>query len=250
MIVVVDDRASVADGYVALFRREGVAACVMASRDLHDWLISVSDLDLVAVEAFIVGEVANRSAHCQLISTRTRAVLIATKEVLSLEETLALFSAGVDDVVRKPIHVREILARISAVTRRRNVTAEPICLGEIRVFGDGRDPVVGGEVLPLPRRERRILEFLLSKASCRVSKAQIFHCVYGLFDDHIDENVIESHISKLRKRLRQRLGYDPIDSKRFLGYRLVVKSVERVKSAEREDASFTQADYDLPVTQH
>lgn len=250
MIVVLDDRAGVAEGYVALFRREGVAAYAMATRDLPDWLISVSDSDLVAVEAFIVGEVANRSAQCQLISMRTRAVLIATKEALTLEETLELFSAGVDDVVRKPIHVREILARISAVTRRRNDASEPLCLGEIRVFGDGRDPVVGGEVLPLPRRERRILEFLMSKASCRVNKAQIFHSVYGLFDGDIDENVIESHISKLRKRLRQRLGYDPIDSKRFLGYRLMVKSVERVKVAERDDASYTQADYGLLATQH
>ena len=51
-------------------------------------------------------------------------------------------------------------------------------------------------------------------------KSQIFNFVYGLFDDEIDENVIESHISKLRKRLRQRLGTDPINSQRFLGYRL------------------------------
>ncbi|HKN27514.1 MAG TPA: winged helix-turn-helix domain-containing protein, partial [Roseiarcus sp.] len=39
-----------------------------------------------------------------------------------------------------------------------------------------------------------------------------------LFDENVDENVIESHISKLRKKLKQRLGFDPIDSKRFLGY--------------------------------
>jgi DNA-binding response OmpR family regulator len=32
--------------------------------------------------------------------------------------------------------------------------------------------------------------------------------------------VVESHISKLRKKLRHLLGYDPIDSKRYLGYRL------------------------------
>jgi two-component system, OmpR family, flagellar system response regulator FtcR len=32
---------------------------------------------------------------------------------------------------------------------------------------------------------------------------------------------VESHISKLRKKLREKLGADPIDSKRFLGYQLV-----------------------------
>ena len=37
----------------------------------------------------------------------------------------------------------------------------------------------------------------------------------------VEENVVESHISKLRKKLRERLGFDPIDSKRFLGYRLI-----------------------------
>lgn len=250
MIVVLDDRAGVAEGFVALFRREGVAASAMASRDLPEWLSGVSDADLGAVEAFIVGEVAGRSAQCQLISTRTRAVMIATKETLTLEETLELFSAGVDDVVRKPIHVREIMARISAVARRRNVASEPLCLGEIRVFGDGRDPVVAGEVLPLPRRERRILEFLMSKTSCRVSKAQIFHAVYGLFDGDIDETVIESHISKLRKRLRQRLGYDPIDSKRFLGYRLVLQIIPSSNSSRRGDASYAQAECGLLVMQH
>ena len=39
--------------------------------------------------------------------------------------------------------------------------------------------------------------------------------------EDIDENVVESHVSKLRKRLRHRLGFDPIDSQRYLGYRLI-----------------------------
>ena len=92
---------------------------------------------------------------------------------------------------------------------------------QIRVFGDGRDPEVAGEQLHLPRRERRILEYLVSNKGRRVTKTQIFNFVYGLFSDEIDENVIESHVSKLRKRLRHRLGHDPIDSQRYLGYRLV-----------------------------
>lgn len=250
MILILDDRAGVANGYVALFQREGVAACSMATKDLPEWISSVSDADLVAVEAFIVGEVAARPAVCQLISRRTRTVVIATKETLTLEETLDLFSSGVDDVVRKPIHVREIMARIRAITRRSNISHDPLCLGELRVFSDGRDPVVCGEVLPLPRRERRILEFLMSKTSCRVSKAQIFHAVYGLFDGDIDETVIESHISKLRKRLRQRLGYDPIDSKRFLGYRLLVQGGVSSNEPESADASYTQVEYGLLVSQH
>jgi DNA-binding response OmpR family regulator len=74
--------------------------------------------------------------------------------------------------------------------------------------------------LPLPWRERRILEYLVNNRGRRVSKAQIFNSIYGIFDENVEENVVESHISKLRKKLRRQLGYDPINSVRYLGYRL------------------------------
>lgn len=241
MIVVVDERHAVAEGFVALFKREGVAASGIAAADVAEWLTATSSADLAAVEAFLVGESSSRAQLCLMICARTRAAVIATREATgSLEETLELFSAGVDDVVRKPIHVREILARIKAVARRSKTASAPICVGDIKVFEDGRDPVIGDRVLPLPRRERRILEFLMSNSNCRVSKSQIFNAVYGLFNDDIDENVIESHVSKLRKRLRERLGYDPIDSKRFLGYRLVHPGMDEVTSIGHIDDSFTQ----------
>ena len=85
----------------------------------------------------------------------------------------------------------------------------------------------------LPRRERRILEYLAANRMRRVSRSAIFNAVYGLFDDEVEESVVESHISKLRKKLRHALGYDPIDTKRFLGYQLVDPEGEvRVTTAE------------------
>ena len=81
-------------------------------------------------------------------------------------------------------------------------------------------PGAHGEVLELPRRERRILEYLVANRGKRVTKTQIFNAIYGIFDEDVEEDVVESHISKLRKKLRHRLGYDPIDSKRYLGYSL------------------------------
>jgi DNA-binding response OmpR family regulator len=179
----------------------------------------------------------------RLIKGRSRAAVIAMNDNKSLEETLDLFAAGVDDVVRKPIHVREILARIMAIRTRTRGRSDGTVLGDLRVFSDGRDPQVRGEPLPLPRRERRILEYLVNNMGCRVTKTQIYNSVYGLFSEEIDENVIESHISKLRKRLRHRLGYDPVDSQRYLGYRLVVPATE-VKT-EAAKSSLAQAEAGL-----
>jgi len=125
--------------------------------------------------------------------------------------------------VRKPVHPREILARAAAIRRRLQTLANHVEVGAIRVFSDGRDPEVAGEIFPLPRRERRILEYLVANRGRRVTKGQIFNAIYGIFDEEVEENVVESHISKLRKKLRKRLGVDPIDSKRFLGYCLDVE---------------------------
>ncbi len=221
MIVIVDDRDSVKDGFSAWFNREGIATAALSPSDLSAWVGGVADCDIVAIEAFLLGEWGERRNLPKIIKNRCDAVVIALNENKSLEDTLELFAAGVDDVVRKPVHVKEILARINAIQRRSSAPAGPDEAGDLRVFLDGRDPLVKGEPLSLPRRERRILEYLMSNKGRRITKTQLFNAVYGLFDEDIDENVVESHISKLRKRLRERLGYDPIDSQRYLGYRIL-----------------------------
>ena len=221
MIVVVDERELVKDGFNSLFDREGVASAGFGSHEFGEWVSTVDEHDLKAVRAFLIGECSSDLVSPRRIRDRTSAPVIALSDQHSLENTLRLFESGVDDVIRKPVHIREILARISAISRRVQDEKPYSEFGEMRIFVDGRDPEIAGEPLPLPRRERRILEFLASNAGRRVTKTQVFNAIYGIFDEDVEENVVESHISKLRKKLRGKLGFDPIDSKRFLGYRLI-----------------------------
>ena len=241
MFVVLDDRSTVAGGCVACFEREGIAALAVDPVEFPEWFESVNDSDISVVEGFLIGSVENRRQISSRIRSRCRAPLIGLIEARALSETLDLFSLGFDDVLAKPFHVREILARSGAIRRRMKMAEQCVDIAGIRIFFDGRDPLVNGEVLPLPRRERRILECLVLSRNTRVTKTQIFNRVYGIFNDEIHENVIESHISRLRKRLKQRLGHDPIDSQRFLGYRLKEFSGEEQSPSSEEAAnSLTQ----------
>src|SRR5690606_24132078 len=172
--------------------------------------------DVNAVQGFVLGDFDERAAYPSMIRSHSRAPIIALSEVRSLEQTLELFTAGIDDVVRKPVHVREIIARSDAVWRRMNQPERHVSSDRLKVYFDGRDPEIDGEPLALPRRERRILEFLVKNAQRRVTKTQIFNAIYGVFDDNVDEVVVEGHISKLRKKLRLRLDRDVIDAKRYL----------------------------------
>lgn len=221
MIILVDDRSEVTEAYRSSFSREGISAASFTPTDFNSWFHSTSGPDLAAVEAFILGDFLQRETMARAIKTRTEAPAIALNDSIGLESTLKLFAAGVDDVVRKPVHAREIIARIGAIRRRASPAPKSTDLGDLRVFNDGRDPEVGGRTLVLPRRERRILEYLAANRNRRVSRNQIFNAVYGLFDEDVEESVVESHISKLRKKLRNVLGYDPIDTKRYLGYQIL-----------------------------
>lgn len=228
MIVIVDERQLVTEGYSALFSREGMPAISVLPKNLDEWIEDISDSDISMIEAFMLGKCEDPFSLPKKIKERCSAPVLFICEENSLEQTLQYFQFGADDVLRKPMHVREILARIAAIRRRGNSTAvvPSMSIGPICVFNDGRDPKIYNEDFPLPRRERRILEYLVTNNSRRVSKTQIFNAVYGIFDTEVEESVIESHISKLRRKLKAKIGYDVIDSKRFLGYRLVLESVD------------------------
>lgn len=237
MFFIIDDRPLVTGAQIACFEREGVAAAAATVVEFLEWFDTAGDDDIASIEGFLLAAGANRKVVSVAIRARSRAPVIGVMDGRALTEVLELFAAGADDVVVKPCHVREILARISAIRRRQKDVEESIEICGIHVFFDGREPLVGGDVLSLPRRERRILEYLVASRNTRVSKTQIFNRVYGLFNEGIQECVVESHISRLRKRLRHRLGYDPIESQRYLGYRLADRRDQPYHGSPYEDAA-------------
>lgn len=220
MYIIVDDRESVANSYVGGLVREGVSSIGFSSGEFWDWLQSASELDLAAVDAFLLGDCDARGSLPRAMRKRSSAPIIAMSGQKMLKNTLELFESGVDDVVHVPIHLREILARTAAIARRRVGELPRPCESRIQVFFNGRDPEIAGHALTLPRRELRILEYMVSNHGKWITKTQIFNAVYGIFESTFDESVIESHVSKLRKKLRDRLGFDAIVARRYVGYRL------------------------------
>jgi DNA-binding response OmpR family regulator len=221
MYIVVDERQVVASGYAANFEREGVSSLGLFSEEFHEWLSTASNSDLDAVQGFVLGEFPQRTSCANSIRRHSKAPIIALCEERSLDETLDLFTAKFDDVVRKTVHVREILARSEAVWRRVNTNSNAKADSDgarLKVYFDGRDVEIDGECLNLPRRERHILEYLVRNKGRRLTKLQIFNAVYGIYSSEVEDSVVEGHVSKLRKKLRQRLGYDPIEAKRYIGY--------------------------------
>ena len=70
MIVVIDDRATVKDGYEALFGRLGVSTASLCGADCLGWLNAAGKTEMTAVEAFLIGECAS-GCRCRGISAAT-----------------------------------------------------------------------------------------------------------------------------------------------------------------------------------
>lgn len=86
----------------------------------------------------------------------------------------------------------------------------------IRIHAEAGIIVAGGRFVQVPRREMQIFEMLWNRPGRWFSQAQLFEEVYRREDEPEGEEVIQSHISKLRKRLRS-IGLD-VRSERFRGY--------------------------------
>jgi two-component system, OmpR family, flagellar system response regulator FtcR len=228
MYIIIDDRENVANSYVGGLVREGVSSIAFSSGEFWDWLQSASEADLAAVDAFLVGDFDARGSLPRAVRRRSSAAIIAVSSHKMLKNTLELFESGVDDVVHAPIHLREILARTAAIARRRMSDLPRPCETRLQVFFNGRDPEIAGRALTLPRRELRILEYMVGNHGKWITKTQIFNAVYGIFEATFDESVIESHVSKLRKKLRDRLGFDVIVARRYVGYRLDIPAHDTI----------------------
>ena len=241
MHIVVDERNEVTEAYAASFRGEGVASLGLQPPEFREWLSAASPDDIDSVQSVLLGECDDRPQLPKLIRSRTDAPIIALSEIRCLDATLELFTAVIDDVVRKPVHVRELIARSEAIWRRVNQKYRQVSCERLKIFFDGRDIEIDGQPLSLPRRERHILEFLAKNAHRRVTKTQIFNAVYGVFEDSVDEVVVEGHVSKLRKKLKLQLGYDVIDARRYLGYQFTGFQAGQARAEAPQDSGFDRA---------
>ena len=94
--------------------------------------------------------------------------------------------------------------------------------GDVSFDTKSRKAVVGGEALPLTRKETGILEYLMVNRGRPISQEELIEHVW---DNSVDNfsNSIRVHIFALRKKLRTALGYDPIRNRIGEGYTMEEK---------------------------
>ena len=131
--------------------------------------------------------------------------------------------AGGDDYLVKPFALAELSARLEALNRRRGTgagAARPVTrlvVADLEMDLLARTVKRAGRVVELKPREFRLLEHLMRHAGQVVTRAMLLEAVW---DYHFDPqtNVIDVHVSRLRRKIDRDLGPPLIHTVRGAGY--------------------------------
>lgn len=139
------------------------------------------------------------------------------------DDKVSGLDAGADDYLTKPFAMKELLARIRAVTRRSGEYVDPFLIGNTTLDPNSSELKAKGSVR-LTGKEYRLAEYLMRNRNVILSTEKIFDSVWDIETD-AEINVVWVFISSLRKKLES-IGSDcKIKAVRGVGYKLVTENV-------------------------
>jgi DNA-binding response OmpR family regulator len=218
-ILVVDDEARLAAAVQRGLEAEGFAVDVAARGDDGLWLATEHAFDLIVLDVMLPGLNGFQvCAQLRAVGIWTPILMLTAKEG-ELDEAEAL-DTGADDYLTKPFSFVVLLARVRALLRRQ-AGRRPAVLraGDLTLDPSRHVCRQAGTPVTLTVREFALLEYLMRRAGEVVSKSEILDHVWdSAFAG--DLNVVEVHVSALRRKIDTPFGRRSIETVRGIGYRL------------------------------
>ncbi|MBQ1500501.1 MAG: response regulator transcription factor [Sphingomonas sp.] len=218
-ILLVEDEAELAGAMRTVLEREGyVVDHVTGLADLRE-AARLANSDAVLLDrALPDGDGVEAIAELRHWIPGIPVIVITARA--EVEDRVLGLDLGADDYLAKPFAMEELLARIRAIRRRpAALPLHEVQVGELVYDMAHDEALVRGERLDLPRRELRVLAALMRRRGRTVLRTALEDAVYG-FDDEIQSNTLDSHISRLRRRLSEADAEVQIHTIRGVGYLL------------------------------
>lgn len=216
-VLIVEDDDRLADALGAFLRKAGYATSRAADAAAAleslgaDTEVVLLDLGLPDLDGIDL---------CRRIRARSGVPIIIATARSHVQERIRGLRAGADDFVVKPYNVRELVARIEAVTRRTRSAPEPaheptIEIAGVRIDFSGRQVLIDGAPVELTRKEFDIVAVLARYPGVVVPRERLIREVWQT-DWHAFTRSLEVHVGSIRRKIGRA---DLIETVRGVGYR-------------------------------
>ena len=224
-VLIVEDEPAIAELIAVNLRHNGfLPTWAMDSTSAQVELDAVLP-DVILLDWMLPGESGLVLAKRWRENPRTKAVPIIMLTARGDEQDrVSGLDAGADDYMAKPFSIKELLARVRAVLRRRapEQVGGVVTVGALALDASTYRVTFADDALKLGPTEFKLLQYLMTHAERVHSRAQLLDQVWG---DHvfIEERTVDVHV----KRLREALGASAspmVETVRGAGYRITSQS--------------------------
>ncbi|BBK32367.1 DNA-binding response OmpR family regulator [Stella humosa] len=203
-ILVVDDEADVRSTIADYLRLHGLRASTADGGRAMRAILAADRVDLVLLDIRMPDEDGLTLAR-ELRGSHPVGIIMATAAIETIDRVVGL-ELGADDYLAKPLDLRELLARVRAVLRRRGVTATPRPAPDVR-FGQFRFDPEGrrlsgpdGGLVRLTRMELDLMAAFAANPDRVLSREALLDLAHGKDADPFDRS-IDMRINRIRRKV-------------------------------------------------
>ncbi|HBQ27347.1 MAG TPA: DNA-binding response regulator [Syntrophomonas sp.] len=222
-ILVVDDEEALTRLISYNLQREGFTSIQAYDGTRALEMIEGERPDLIILDVMLPGKDGLEICRDMRAAGDKTPVIMLTARDDEIDKVLGL-ELGADDYVTKPFSVRELMARVKAVLRRRTSQEEEpgkskICIGSFTINPDSYEIFHNDYLLGLTVKEYELLDILLRNRGKVLKRDYLLEVLWD-YSDSCSTRVLDVHISNLREKI-EKDSKNPqyIKTVRGLGYK-------------------------------
>jgi len=237
MKLLLADSGAQASNLADFLRQSGFEVDVDANPQKRIAQCNSAEYDLAIVNTS--GHAAEASALLQEVKRKANLPLIVVTQQEDWQGRVQAFNLGAEDCFSNPFRPEELLASVCAILRRARAVAEQpqeVVMGDLRLSLASRQLFIGDRPIKFSSIECEILQLLIQRRGCVVSRDRISLRLYNRLPSPFDR-AVDTHVSRIRRKLGE-MGRR-IVSVRGTGYQLCMQDAlsSVAESANRSPAS-------------
>jgi two-component system, OmpR family, response regulator len=218
-VLIVEDEPHMAELIGRGLAKEGMAVDIASTGEQAVAMATAADYDSIVLDVLLPGIDGFETCR-RLRSQQVWSPVLMLTALDSVEDRVLGLDTGADDYLVKPFAFAELLARLRAVSRRREPERPSVMeVGDLRLDPASRRVWRAETEVQLSPKEFAILETFMRRPDQALSRSYIVaHAWDGSYED--SSNIIDVYIRRLRKKLDEPFGSQTIETVRGAGYRL------------------------------